>query len=370
MFADNQRISHRQMKRQILLSFGGVLLLFFSGEMAAGGRNAILGAFLGYGALLVYFFFLVRNASSFGSLGNSFEGAVKWLIYLIYGSFLVLTGGFLLEVISQVSSRYLLPGVNGDLLKILLLAAALLGMGGDTQKRGRMGEVSFPWVFWGFILLLIFAAVHMRVPRGDTLPPLVAGSLLLYGYRFFAVGAVISLFPFGCARTAGRGSQFRELGKCWLILTLLVTSAAVILLGTYGYPGVRTLELPILNLMSGTSIPGGFLERFDIIWMALLLFTLLFSLGSLMYYSVRLFLPRSASGKGNEEERKAGRRILAAASLLMWAASVVRIGDISIDAVYVRLLECFFAPLFVVITPLAGWGHRRTRNESKKQEEY
>ena len=36
--------------------------------------------------------------------------------------------------------------------------------------------------------------------------------------------------------------------------------------------------------MAGTSLPGGFLERFDILWMAFLLMGLLFTLGSLLFY--------------------------------------------------------------------------------------
>lgn len=364
MFADNQRISHRQLKRQMLVSFGGVLILLVSGEMAEGGRSALLGAFLGYGALLVYFFFLVRNASAFQHLSTNFDGIVKWLIYLIYGSFLVLTGGFLLAKISQISQIYLLPDVNEDVLKILILVTAAIGMGGDTQKRGRMGEVSFPWIFWGFVLLLVFAAVHMRVPDGSRMPAVEGDSLLTYGYRYFAVGCTISLFPLACARTEGRGSQMRELGKSWLILTLLVSATAVILLGTYGYPGVKTMELPVLNLMAGTSFPGGFLDRFDIIWMALLLFALIFSLASLLFYSVRLLIPKKEMTK--EKERSLSGKILAGAALLVFAVSMVKFGDTAvIDQVYQRLLECVYAPLFVIMTPLAGWGNRRMRYENQ-----
>ena len=366
MFADNQRISHRQLKRQMLLSFGGVLILLMSGEMAGGGRAGILGAFLGYGALLIYFFFLVRNASVFQHLSVIFGGIVKWLVYLVYGSFLVLTGGFLLERIGHISNLYLLPDVSGELLKFLILAVALLGMGGDIQKRGRMGEAAFPWVFWGFILLLILAAVHMRVPDGGQMPELEGGSLMLWGYRYFAVGCTVGLFPLACARTEGRGSQMWELGKSWLILTLMVAAAALILLGTYGYSGVNTIELPVLSLMAGTTLPGGFLDRFDIIWMAILLFSLIFSLGRLLFYSVRLAV--SGSMTEPEKEKKMSCGVLIASALLMWIISAVRYGNsVGIETVYMRLLECFYAPLFVIITPLAGWGYRRMRHENQEK---
>ena len=41
---------------------------------------------------------------------------------------------------------------------------------------------------------------------------------------------------------------------------------------------------PALTVNAGTSLPGGFLERFDILWMAFLLMGLLFTLGSLLFY--------------------------------------------------------------------------------------
>lgn len=40
--------------------------------------------------------------------------------------------------------------------------------------------------------------------------------------------------------------------------------------------------------MAQGSIPGGFLERFDIVWISVLLYSLLFSLGSLLFYSGHL----------------------------------------------------------------------------------
>lgn len=365
MFADNQRISNRQMKRQMLISFGGVLILLVSGEMAGGGRNAILGAFLGYGALLVYFFFLARNAVPIQNLTSTFGGVIKWLVSFLYGSFLILTGGYLLEKISQISNLYLLSDVDKELVKILILVVALLGMGGDTQKRGRMGEASFFWIFWGFVLLLILAASHMRVPDGSRMPAIDGHSLLLYGYRFFAVGTIVSIFPFAFTKSEGRGYQMRDLGKSWLLLMLLVVSTSLILLGTYGYPGVKTMELPVLNLMSGTSLPGGFLDRFDIIWMALLLFALLFSLGSLLFYSVRLLLPRS--GMEKEKEGRNARRILVGASVLIWIVSRLAYNGYTIENIYLRLLECFYAPLFIIITLLAGWGYRRMHHENQSK---
>lgn len=352
------------MKRQILLTFAGPLLLLVSGAAAAGGRNGVLGVLLGYAALLLYLFFLVRSSAGFQNLSETFGGVVKWFVRLIYGSFLVVTGGFLLELTARLSSLYLLPDINQELLKLLILACALLGLGADVQKRGRMAEVAFPWIFWGFVLLLVLAAVHMEPPRSGEVPGLEAGGTLKSAYSYFAVGCTVSMLPLACIRTEGKKSHMRELGKCWLLLTLLTAAAALILLGTYGYEGLGAMELPILRLMSGTSLPGGFLERFDILWMALLIFAMLFTLGSLLFYSAKIIWQPKTGGNGREA---GGRRrlILCAAALLMWAASAAQYRGSTLSEIYRPLLEFVYAPLFVVLLPLAAWGKRRLHYENR-----
>lgn len=358
MFADNQKISNRQLKRQMVISFAGVLVLLLSGGVAGGGLNAVFGIILGYLGLLAFFFFLSQNVTAMRKLVTGGK-VLKWIVYLVYGSFLVLTGGYLLEQICKISHIYLLSEIDPNLLKILILVTAALGMGSDVQKRGRMGEASFSLIFWGFVLLLILAALHMRIPDVQAMPKVNGKSMLSYGYLYFSMGTIISLLPFAYVKTERRKKQTWEMGKSWLLLTILIISTVLILLGTYGYPGVKTMELPVLNLMAGTSLPGGFLDRFDIIWMALLLFALLFSLGSLLFYCVRLVRTKEDSDK--EKESRISRNILWGAAALMWAASMVNIEGIKLNTVYLKLLQFGYAPLFVIITLLAGCGLRRRR---------
>ncbi len=346
-------ISNRHMKRQMVITFGGALILLLSGEVAAGGRNAILGVVLGYGVLLAYLWILVKNRMKLQTLVVSGK-ILKWIMRLFYGSFLVLTGSFLLEKISQITKTYLSSNMNQNLVRILILAVAVIGMGSDTQKRARMGEMIFSLLFWGFVLLLMLSAVHMRVPDGTKMPPLNGGPILSYGYEYFCVGTIMSLYPFAYTKIKGDSNQTWEIGKSWMVLTILLISTVLILLGTYGYPGIKSMELPVLNLMAGTNLPGGFLDRFDIIWLALLLFSLLFSLGSLMFYCVKIFLPEDCE-MDSEKRKTYTRGILAASALIIWALAMASYKGVVIEDVYMRLLKSFYGPFFVVITLLAGF---------------
>lgn len=44
-------------------------------------------------------------------------------------------------------------------------------------------------------------------------------------------------------------------------------------------------KFPMADLMAGTSLPGGFLQRLDILWITVLLLSLLFAAGSLLFYA-------------------------------------------------------------------------------------
>ena len=80
MFSDNGMISSRQLKRQMVLSFLGVLLLLGTGEAAGGGGNALLGFFLGILLLLAYLFLLVRTAEVYRAPEKYLGLPGKWLL--------------------------------------------------------------------------------------------------------------------------------------------------------------------------------------------------------------------------------------------------------------------------------------------------
>ncbi len=162
MFSDNGMISSRQLKRQMVLSFLGVLLLLGTGEAAGGGGNALLGFFLGILLLLAYLFLLVRTAEVYRAPEKYLGLPGKWLLTGGYLSYLALSGGVLLEEISRVVQIYLLPSVPQPVIGAVFLGAAFLGMGQKIQKRGRLAEVSYPWVLGIFLLLLLLSVPHLH----------------------------------------------------------------------------------------------------------------------------------------------------------------------------------------------------------------
>ena len=116
------------------------------------------------------------------------------------------------------------------------------------------------------------------------------------------------------------------------------------------------MEFPILDLMAGTSLPGNFLKRFDIVWLTVLIFSLLFTLGSVLFYGCWL--------TGRNGVRRDWTRIIMVA--LIWLGSLIGWSGKTISDIYATILQDIYAPLFLLITILALWAQKRIRNEKER----
>ena len=363
MFSDNQRISGKQMKCQMILSLVGILLLFQAGEMAAGGVNSLLGMVIGLGLLILYLFFLVRVSAVYSNLERYFGCIGKWLITVVYLSFLVLSGSYLLEKVSFVTERYLLSGVPLPVISAVFVLAACMGMGNEIQRRGRLAELCFPWILVALILLLAFAAFHFHGLDFSLMEPWSAVKVTEGVYRYFTMGTSVSLAAFLLSRvdkgnSEKSGGTFRSLTMGLIVVTLLLLAAAAVLLGVYGFRGIRNMEFPILDLMAGTSLPGNFLKRFDIVWLAVLIFSLLFSLGSILFYGCWL--------TGRNGIRRDWSRLIMAG--LIWLGSLIEWSGKTVSDIYSTVLQDIYAPVFLLITVLGLWAQKRFRNDKERRD--
>lgn len=295
MFADNERISQRQMGRQMGQSLLGVWLFLLTGFLAERGREGIAGLIMGGGFLFVYSFFLVRLAGSYKQFFLRGAKSVKIFITVVVILWAVSAGSLVLRMTAHMVSEYLLPGSSLEYTCLLIIATAMLGSGAKIQTRARMAEISFPLTTGAFLILLLVAAFRMHPIVTVELPDFSMKEMWVSAYHMFTAGSCLGLLPFllwQVQRPAGTLPViYRNLG----ILLAFLGGAAIVLIGTFGQQGTADMGMPILNLMAGGSLPGGFLDRFDIVWMAVLLYSLFFSLGSLLFYSG--YLTKQAGGQ-------------------------------------------------------------------------
>lgn len=219
--------------------------------------------------------------------------AGKLLLAVMYLCYLLFLGGTLLRRMAELAAAYLTAGVPQELCGLFLLAAAGFGVGSEVQKRGRLAEALYPWIVGGILILLLLTVPQMHVSSFEdawkTAKSVeIVDNGILFGRNVWGTlenGTPIALLPFllGHVQKEHRSVILPVTQSIWKT-GLLVIAGSMALLGVFGRCGTAAAQDPLLLLMAGTSLPGGFLERFDILWMAFLLMGLLFTLGSLLFY--------------------------------------------------------------------------------------
>lgn len=351
MFSENGRISWLQMERQFSLAYLGAAALFLPATLW--GRDGVFSVLLGTGVLFVWIFFLIRQAHVY-KCPQKYWG--KWparLVALIYQAYLILTGGWLISGITQLMSQYLIPGVPRWVLAAILILVVMAGSK-DIQSRGRFAQAAWPMTAGILGLLLLFAAFQaepalmMEETRLRSLGTWESGERIVKGtVSYIAMFAGISLLPFSLAQTAERGghrrSVFRTVGRMglWTAAFLLLE------LSVFGPLGQAEQPFPMLDLMAGANLPGGFLRRMDLIFLTAAVLSLMFALGSIFFYSKYVF---------QKVDLPAGRF---PAALLSFILGTAGFGGWDIRTEYAPLVVCIFLPLLAAVGICSGFLRRR-----------
>lgn len=286
-FAENNRISHRQLYRQMVIAFLAPFLLCLLGRGKILGLGGIAGTIAAVVILLFYVIFLIRLAPCYGDLKKTAGGLWGQLIGLFFVVYVILTAAYLLALLEEIVPASLVTGVSGRWISFFALLACCMGTHRGMQRRGRIAEVSGGIVLVGIVLMLILC-----IDQGEWsyLQEMLNGSRLtgknfaesVYGILCAFSG--IGLLPFVLEHVEKQGSAGKTVALAVLTLGGILIALELILPAVLGWNRLQTEEFPILPLMAGADLPGNVLARFDVLWMGFLLYSLLFSIGSLLHY--------------------------------------------------------------------------------------
>lgn len=340
MFADNQRVSGIQVERQLALAYLGPVILWILPGL--NGREGLWSILLGSGILCIWIFFLLRQVHVY-RYPEKYWG--KWMSRVIltgYQIYLILTGGWLIAKITEILTGYLLQGISHRLVAGILVLAAL-GGSRHIQAGGRFAQTAWP-IVWGLTAVMVLFSVFQGSPelvmsQADRIWDRESMKNIIHGTVWFlSAFPGIGLLPFLLVQADGSfcraSSVFRLIGKMALGMGVLL----LILQSVFGVHGRETLEYPVLDLMAGVRMPGGFLRRIDLIFLTVILFALLFTLGRIFFYSKyicqRMHLP--------------GSRIPAA--VLGYIIGTVELGESMLSREYPQIIRYIFLPLFLSLT--------------------
>lgn len=286
-FAENNRISHRQLYRQLVLEFTAPFLLCLFGKGKIMGISGILGTLAAVVVLFFYVVFLIRLApfcTDLKKTAGAFTGRLMGLFFLGY---VILTAAFLLSLLAEIVPVSLVAGVKGQWISFFAILACGMGVHRGMQRRGRMAEVSGGFLLWAVILLMVLCIwqgkwIYLQEMLGDTSFTGRESADSIYGVLCAFSG--IGLLPFSMEYVEKQGSAGKTVAFGVLTLGGILVGMEVLLPAVLGWNRIFREAYPVLPLLAGADLPGNVLSRFDVLWLGLLLYSLLFAIGSLLHY--------------------------------------------------------------------------------------
>lgn len=337
MYADNAQISHRQLFRQILTALLGVSLLAVPAAPALRGKQGILAVLAGIGIYIALGICFIRVKTVFQEPERYLGKMAGRLFALCYLSWLWQAGIWLLLVTAQITERFLIEGSISWIVILFAAGAAYLGSHQGMERRGRMAEVCFPLLAVILGGMLFLAALKMRHGYLEEQGTLTFGGWAEGTWEVLSCLLPFLFLPFTLGNVSRAGNAGRAMAGAAGLLGAVLSFSILLLQGSFGLGGYEHKEYPMFDLMAGVKIPGDFLERVDIFWIAGVMFSLLFALGSVFFYQHEI-LARIRMQKGGAAAAVA----VTAAALLMERAGIS-------GEWFFYVTERIYMPLFLLL---------------------
>lgn len=376
-FAENNRISHRQLYRQLILTFLPPFFLCLFQEKRLNGISGIVGTITALGLLLLYVIFLIRLAPYFENLHKSCGLFLPWVTGFFFLTFTILTDAYLVEILTEVVPKSLLEGVSEIWIRILAVFVCAHGTYRGMQRRGRMAEVT-GGIFLAAVLLMMLLCLG-QANREYFAEMLQAsdkrvGSFWNSTYGMICAFSGISLLPFLLPHVEKPGSAWKPAAYGILTIGVVLLGMLILFPAVFGWERLQKENVPIFPLLSGADLPGKMLARFDVLWMGILIYGLLYTIGSLFHYShqiIALTFGRFYEGTRVrikscpfERHKKLGQGRTVCLGLIVFFLSVIQVGETGIEDCYFSYLGMIFVPgllLIQLLIMLKEKGRRKKR---------
>ena len=306
MFAENRKISLRQLQVLLLLDSFGTAVLFLPAELAQINGKACWTMALLSGAVFVLSSFLLAKT------GESAGTAVEWCkdafgytfgTAILAGlAFKILLDGLLeLRIFSEVICRAMLPNTPVWAISlVVLLAAGLLAVQG-AECRGRSGEVLFLAAVIPLVIVLSAVAVSAEYGRIQPVTFPAFGTLKegLFAMSIPFQGLTFLYFAFPLLQKKEKAVSAVVISS--LLSAGVLTVVVFLCLAVYGEDVLAEKLLPSLQMLERVSFTGLFLTRQDLLLLWFWMVSACIFLSGTVYYGsflgMRLFRQKTEKRK-------------------------------------------------------------------------
>ena len=280
MFADNWKISLRQISRLMILDLFGLSSLILPGKLAGmTGADGMISLILGMCGGLILLGLIQGNlrytkGSYYGYMKENAGQVLSDIFMVFYFVYFVALAGYVVYQLDRIILLWLLPDGSYWMVELLVLLLAAYGTIRGIEGRARIYEILFWFLGVPLIVMLGFSLASVNTdywtPLLDSNGKLyMENSMIVWNYLLPLAG-LLFLKPFcrkpeklaGCGKTA--------------IITVTTVNVVIylILIGTFGQNTVQILKHPVITLMSMVNLPGGFFPRQDVIMTTVWFFAL------------------------------------------------------------------------------------------------
>lgn len=168
--------------------------------------------------------------------------------------------------------------------------------------------------------------------------------------KYVAYGSGIGLMTWLTVQVRDSKEKRRKEGLASAIgqLSLWFLTGAVLLTVNFGTDATTMNTCPILEVMAGVELPGGFLRRVDLIFLSILLFSLVFLLGSIFFYS---------SYVADRIHISIGRL---PSAILCFLLGTTAQEQWNWSRQYPKMLSRVYLPVCLMMTVCAAWARRKS----------
>ena len=347
MFADNARISHRQLFRQIVLGLIGIYTLAIPVFPEVSGRQGILCLLTAMAVYLLFCIYFIRIKTVMQNPRRYMGKILGSVFVFLYMSWLWLMGVYLLLMTARITDRFLIEGSVYWIVIVLAGIVTYLGSHQGLERRGRMAEVCFPVFLFILAGMLCLGILRMKSYYLGELGDLTLQGWLKGSYQVFCAFLPFTFLPVALGNVKKPGETGKVMRGALFLVTGILMLCLLLLQGSFGIGGYEHSRYPMVEFMAGIRIPGDFLERVDIFWVAAVMFSMLFALGGVFFYNHELLV---------RTDMEKGAPFLATG--VVAAALICEKAQVSPELFW-KITGWFYGPLFLLLLIYAGFAGKK-----------
>lgn len=265
----------------------------------------------------------------------------------LYMSWLWLMGVYLLLMTARITDRFLIEGSVYWIVIVLAGIVTYLGSHQGLERRGRMAEVCFPVFLFILAGMLCLGILRMKSYYLGELGDLTLQGWLKGSYQVFCAFLPFTFLPVALGNVKKPGETEKVMRGALFLVTGILMLCLLLLQGSFGIGGYEHRRYPMVEFMAGIRIPGDFLERVDIFWVAAVMFSMLFALGGVFFYNHELLV---------RTDMEKGAPFLAAG--VVAAALICEKAQVSPELFW-EITGWFYGPLFLLLLIYAGFAGKK-----------